>query len=177
MSGIALLIFGFSILTLALLSTRGLGNASFQTKAPSDLTVLSWNTLGDAPGASTIAQLAISTDADIVVLPETSAATAKSVADTMNAAGHPDSTPGTRARPGVEGPDDLAAHLDASSATYVRDTAVGTTPALPSVVAVPADGTGPTIVAAHPVSPVAGRDEQLARRGWTGWRSAVPDRT
>ena len=174
-SGIALLVFGFSILTLALLSTRGLGNASFQTKASSDLTVLSWNTLGDAPGASAIAQLAISTDADIVVLPETSAAAAKSVADKMNAAGHPVQRL-ELALDQVSKARTTSLLISTRLGTYVRDTSVGTTPALPSVVAVPADGTGPTIVAAHPVSPVPGEmSNWRAGLDWLAKRCVGPN--
>jgi endonuclease/exonuclease/phosphatase family metal-dependent hydrolase len=50
---------------------------------------------------------------------------------------------------------------------YVRDESVGTTRTLPSLVAVPRDGTGPTIVAAHPVAPVPG--EMAAWRQGLSW--------
>ena len=41
------------------------------TTSASAVTVLSWNTLGDAPGAQEIADLAVAEGADVVTLPET----------------------------------------------------------------------------------------------------------
>jgi hypothetical protein len=77
---VALLVLVFCAVTVAVLATRGFGDPAFQTRAPGDVTVLSWNTLGDAPGAEQIAGLAAEVEADIVVLPETSAETAETSA-------------------------------------------------------------------------------------------------
>src|SRR5690242_13197667 len=41
---IAVLLLAFSAVTVAVLATRGFGDPAMQTKAPADLTVLSWNT-------------------------------------------------------------------------------------------------------------------------------------
>jgi endonuclease/exonuclease/phosphatase (EEP) superfamily protein YafD len=155
---VALVLLVFCAVTAAVLATRGLGNPSFETKAPADLTVLSWNTLGDAPGAEAIASLAEEVDADIVVLPETSAETAEIVAAILTDAGHPmqaihlslDEISKART---------TALLVSVELGEYVRDDSVGTTETLPSLVARPADGTGPTIVAAHPVAPVPGEME------------------
>jgi endonuclease/exonuclease/phosphatase (EEP) superfamily protein YafD len=152
---LGVLLLAFSVLTVLVLSTRGFGNPSMQKKADADITVLSWNTLGDAPGADEIAALALKVDADVVVLPETSVETADIVKAIMTDAGH--------------GMQQLHLSLDEISkarttsvlistamGTYVLDDSAGTTEVLPSVIAVPTDGTGPTIVAAHPISPVPG---------------------
>ncbi len=152
---LALLLLAFAGVSGAVLATRGTTTDGFQTKAANDLTVLSWNTLGDAPGAAEIARLAITQKADIVVLPETSEATARAVADTMTAAG-------IRMQLLTLSYDQVAkAHttsllLSTKLGTYRRDDTQGSTKTLPSVLAVPSDGTGPTIVAAHPVAPVEG---------------------
>ena len=50
--------------------------------------VLSWNTLGDAPGAETIAGLALEVDADVVALPETSHEAGEQVRALLAASGH-----------------------------------------------------------------------------------------
>ena len=75
-ASVALLLLAFTGVTAAVLATRGATPAGFQTKADADLTVLSWNTLGDSPGAAEIAKLALAQHADIITPPETSGATA-----------------------------------------------------------------------------------------------------
>jgi endonuclease/exonuclease/phosphatase (EEP) superfamily protein YafD len=162
----ALLLLVFCAISVAVLATRGFGGGAFQTTAPGDVVVLSWNTLGDAPGAETIAELAREVEADVVVLPETSAETAGIVAAILTEAGRPMQ----------------AIHLsldDISKARttsllisdelgeYRREDSAGTTETLPSVVAVPVDGTGPRLVAAHPVAPIPG--EMAAWRQGLQW--------
>ncbi|HEY4225508.1 MAG TPA: endonuclease/exonuclease/phosphatase family protein [Pseudolysinimonas sp.] len=152
---LALLLLLFAGVSAAVIATRGTTPAGFQTKAAADLTVLSWNTLGDAPGAAEIAKLALAQHADIVALPETSAATADAVTELMTQAGSP------MQRLSVSFDQVAKAHttsllISTQLGSYVRDDSHGTTLTLPSVVAVPADGDGPTIVAAHPVAPVPG---------------------
>jgi endonuclease/exonuclease/phosphatase (EEP) superfamily protein YafD len=162
--GVALLLLLFAGIQLAVLSTRGAGNLAFETKAPGDLTVLSWNTLGDAPPVQTTVDLVVAQDADIVVLPETSEEYATEVADLLGAAGVPmqliplsyDQISKARSTM-VLISDDLG--------EYARDESRGGTETLPSVVAVPVDGTGPTIVGAHPVAPVPGE--------MAGWRQGL----
>jgi endonuclease/exonuclease/phosphatase (EEP) superfamily protein YafD len=151
----ALLLIVFCAVSVAVLATRGFGGGGFQTAAPGDLTVLSWNTLGDAPGAEAIAELATEVEADVVVLPETSAETAGIVAAILTEGGRPMQALHLSL-------DDISKARTTSLLVstelgeYVRDDSAGTTETLPSLVAVPADGTGPVIVAAHPVSPVPG---------------------
>lgn len=154
-ASVALLLLAFTGVTAAVLATRGATPAGFQTKADADLTVLSWNTLGDSPGAAEIAKLALAEHADVVALPETSAATADAVAQLMAQAGSPmhelhvsfDQISKSRT---------TSLLLSAKLGAYRLDTGHGSTATLPSVLAVPVDGDGPTIVAVHPVSPVPG---------------------
>ncbi|MDP9028345.1 MAG: endonuclease/exonuclease/phosphatase family protein [Actinomycetota bacterium] len=161
---LALLLLAFAGVSAAVLATRGMTPAGFQTKAAHDLTVLSWNTFGDAPGAAEIARLAVEQKADIVALPETSEATARAVLDRMGQAG-------IRMQLLTLSYDRVAkAHttsllISTKLGTYRRDDSQGSTKTLPSVLAVPADGSGPTIVAAHPVAPVEGE--------MSNWRSGL----
>jgi endonuclease/exonuclease/phosphatase (EEP) superfamily protein YafD len=152
---LALLLLVFTGVTAAVLATRGATPAGFQTKADADLTVLSWNTLGDSPGAAEIAKLAVAQHADIVVLPETSAETADAVAQQMAQSGSPmhelHVSFGQVAKSHT-----TSLLISAKLGAYRVDTGHGSTKTLPSVIAVPIDGDGPTIVAAHAVSPVPG---------------------
>src|SRR5690606_12032960 len=65
-ASLALVLVLFIGLNGAATANRGLGPGTFETTAPGDLTVLTWNTLGDSPSAEHIAQLILETDADIV---------------------------------------------------------------------------------------------------------------
>src|ERR1700712_749789 len=150
---IAVMLLVFAGVSAAVLAVRGTTPGGFQTKAQNDLTVLSWNTLGDAPGAAEIARLAVEQHADIVVLPETSFATAREVGVLMSDDGV------TMQVLNLSFDEVSKAHstsllVATKLGEYRRDDSHGTTKTLPSVVAVPVDGTGPTIVAAHPPAPI-----------------------
>ena len=152
--GLVLLV--FVAVSAAVLATRGFGDTSFQKKGPADITVLSWNTLGDTPGAEAIAKLALDTGADVVSLPETTSETAIAVAQLMKAQGkamwvhsqHYDLISKARST-------SLLMSVDLGQ--YSVDTDHRTTNVLPTVVAVPADGSGPTIIAVHAVAPIPGQ--------------------
>ena len=152
---IALLLLVFTGVSAAVLATRGATPGGFQTKADADLTVLSWNTLGDAPGAAEIAKLALAQHADIVTLPETSVATADAVAQLMTQAGSPMHELHVSFDQ-VAKSHTTSVLISTALGAYRVDSGQGSTKTLPSVVAVPVDGDGPTIVAAHAVSPVPG---------------------
>jgi endonuclease/exonuclease/phosphatase (EEP) superfamily protein YafD len=162
----ALLLIVFCAISVAVLATRGFGGGAFQTAAPRDVIVLSWNTLGDVPGVETIAQLADEVDADVVVLPETSAETAGIIAAILTSGGRPmqalhlslDEISKART---------TSLLISTDLGEYRRDDSAGTTETLPSLLAVPVDGSGPTIIAAHPVAPVPG--EMAAWRQGLRW--------
>lgn len=149
--GLVLLV--FAALSAAVLATRGFGDTSFQKMSAADVTVLSWNTLGDAPGAEAIAKLALDTGADVVSLPETTSETAIAVAQLMKAGGRPMWVHSQHY--------DLISKARSTSlltsvelGEYAVDTDHRTTNVLPTVVAVPVDGSGPTIIAVHAVAPI-----------------------
>ena len=158
-ASLALLLLVFAAVTLGVLTMRGLGNPSMPTKAPDELTVLSWNTLGDAPGARAIADLVIEQDADVVVASRDEHRDRGGGGRSLLAAeGRADAAAGGRVR--ARSPRRRSTSLLISTSKlgeYAVDDSVGNTRTIPSVVAVPVDGSGPTIVAAHPVAPVPGK--------------------
>ncbi|MGY4860045.1 endonuclease/exonuclease/phosphatase family protein [Cryobacterium sp. AP23] len=129
------------------------------TAAPaSSITVLSWNTLGDAPGAAAIAALAVAEDADVLTLPETTEETGVLIAEALRAAGRPmwvhtvsfDLISKARSTTLLISPD-LGDYTVTSAAGSGPP---GNTNVLPTVVATPVDGAGPTIIAVHAVAPI-----------------------
>jgi endonuclease/exonuclease/phosphatase (EEP) superfamily protein YafD len=149
---------------VALLLSRGIGTDTLPAKGAKSIRVLTWNTAGAATSAQTIAQTAVAMDADIVTLPETTIETGEKVALAMRAMNHRMWAYHTQY--GEHG-------WDASSTTLLISPRLGDysvvassvngstgTSTVPSVVAMPVDGKGPVVVAAHAVAP---RAEYLAR--------------
>jgi endonuclease/exonuclease/phosphatase (EEP) superfamily protein YafD len=153
-ASLGVLLLAFVLVNAAVLSTRGFGDTAFETPADSDVTVLSWNTLGDAPGAEAVAALALDSGADIVTLPETSEEMAFDIAAAMKAAGRP-MWLHTTAYDQVSKARSTSVLWSADLGTYSVDETSGSTSTLPSVVMRPDDGDGPVIVSVHPVAPLA----------------------
>lgn len=154
-ASLAVVALAFSALSLVVLATRGFGSPEFETKAESDVTVLSWNTLGDAPGASTIAELALLNDADVVTLPETTRELGFEIAQLMADANRP-MWVHTVAYDEISKSRSTTILISVDLGEYDVDLSTRTTSTLPSVVAVPQDGEGPTFIAVHAVAPVRG---------------------
>lgn len=161
---LALLLLVFVGVSAAVLATRGATPAGFQTKASGDLTVVSWNTLGDAPGAAGIAELALDQKADVIALPETSAETAAAVQGLLRQSGMPMQLL-FLSYDKVAKAHTTSLLVSTKLGEYRLDHGQGSTATLPSVLAVPVDGSGPTIIAAHPVAPVPGE--------MANWRSGL----
>lgn len=165
-ASIAVLLVVFALLNTVVLASRGLGSMAFETAAPRSITVLAWNTLGDAPGAEAIAQLAIETAADVVALPETTAATGQAVADAMAAAGTPMQS-FTVSFDQISKARSTTLLISEELGTYVVDQAEPNSLVLPTVIARPADGEGPTIMGVHLVAPIPGEfDNWVADLDW-----------
>lgn len=154
-ASLAVVALAFSALSLVVLATRGFGSPGFETKAEGDVTVLSWNTLGDAPGAGTIAELTLLNDADVVTLPETTRELGLEIAQLMSDANHP-MWVHTLAYDEVSKSRSTTILISAELGEYDVDLSTRTTSTLPSLVAVPQDGDGPTFVAVHAVAPIRG---------------------
>ncbi|TFD68855.1 endonuclease/exonuclease/phosphatase family protein [Cryobacterium ruanii] len=152
----------FAVANVGILASRGV-SARVNTAPNSEVdagsvTVLSWNTLGDAPGATVIAAQAVAQNADVVTLPETTEETGILIAEAMRDAGRP-MWVHTLAFDLVSKARSTTLLISPDLGDYVVSNAAGSGPpgntnVLPTVVAKPADGTGPTIVAVHAVAPI-----------------------
>jgi len=153
-SSAAVLLLVFAAVQAGIVGVRGIGRDDFSEPVPTDVTVLAWNTLGGAPGAERIAQVALEQQADVVSLPETDAETTAAVVALMAEQGR------VMWSHTVDGRAPTSILVDTALGPYQAATAedgttpLDPTPGMPTIVAVPASGTGPTFVAAHPISPV-----------------------
>lgn len=141
------------LLNAAVLAGRGAAPTAIEESGPGSVTVLAWNTLGEEPGLETLADLAAETGADVIALPETTLDYAERLAVLLGERGAP------MQALAVSFDDVARAHstsllISEGLGAYRVDHAAGSTSVLPSVVAVPVDGEGPTIAAVHPVAPV-----------------------
>ncbi|MDJ0348979.1 endonuclease/exonuclease/phosphatase family protein [Cryobacterium sp. PH29-G1] len=160
----------FAVANVGILTSRGFTAGTETAGSPSasvpadtepgsgSITVLSWNTLGDAPGAAVIAQLAVAQNADVVTLPETTEETGVRIAEAMRDAGRP-MWVHTLAFDLVSKARSTTLLISPDLGEYAVSNAAGSGPpgntnVLPTVVAQPVDGNGPTIVAVHAVAPI-----------------------
>ena len=151
LSAFALLLV-FCLAGVAILATRGFGSTAFAAETDGSVTVVEWNTLGGAAGATAIAKLAIDSGADIVSLPETNEDVANAVAAAMLSSGHP-MTVNTLAFNRIAQAKSTSVLIATRLGTYHQDTAIGSTSTVPTVVLRPDTGTGPVIVGVHAVAP------------------------
>lgn len=152
-ASLALVLVIFVGINAAIIANRGLGNGGFETKGPHDLTVLTWNTLGDSPSAAEVAQLILDTDADIVALPETTRQHAADIAEILGRNGHP-MWAHTYARDEISKARSTSLLTSAELGTYTFRTDSTPTRQFPTIVARPDSGQGPTIIAVHAVAPI-----------------------
>lgn len=132
---------------------RGTTAAVPATGAPEAVRVLAWNTLGNEPGSPTIAQLALDYDADVLMLPETTLDMGLEIAGLLGEQGRPMWVLSSTPAPGYRAAETtLLVSAELGEYEVVDD--YGDTSVLASVVADPVDGTGPRLIAAHPVAPV-----------------------
>jgi len=125
------------------------------------VTVLSWNTLGEAPSAEDVADLIVETAADVAALPESTWEYASELVAILASRGVV-MQPFTSAYDTISKSRSTTILVSAELGEYRADTSAPTTSVLPSVVAAPVDGDGPTFVGVHAVAPVEG--------DMAGWR-------
>ncbi|MFE1663800.1 endonuclease/exonuclease/phosphatase family protein [Microbacterium sp. P02] len=141
----------------AILVTRGLGADALPAKTDASVRVMTWNTAGSATSPDAVAKIAVAMDADIVTLPETTIETGEQVALAMRDLGH--RMWAFHAEYGTDGWDARSTTLlispDLGDYAVIQSSADGTsnTSTVPSAVAMPTDGDGPIVVAAHAVAP------------------------
>lgn len=170
-AGIAIVLGAASVANGAILVARGGEDAMDD----GDLTVVAWNTQGGAASPESIAELVREADAHIVSLPETNEYAAAEAAALLAADGRVMSaftTYGERGDSQVP----TSVLISDSLGEYRLDPAAGSTPSLPSAVWESVDGSGPRIVAAHPIPPFPGTMGDW-RRGlaWVADQCDAPD--
>lgn len=150
-----------------ILMLRGTGGDGLPEKTATSLRIMTWNTAGSATDPQLIAQTAIAMRADVVSLPETTIEAGEAVAVAMRELGSPmwahhEAYPGWAANSTT-----LLISPALGDYAVVRSESGGTsnTTTVPSVVAMPVNGKGPTIVAAHAIAP---RPEDMEH-----WRSGL----
>jgi endonuclease/exonuclease/phosphatase family metal-dependent hydrolase len=142
----------FSLASAGILLSRGFGQSSAAAASTGDVTILEWNTKGDAPGAEGIARLALAQKADVVALPETTLITGKQVAVLMKAEGRP-MWVYSLAYDYISKSRSTTLLISSSLGAYTATTVSRTTSVLPTVIAKPKTSGAPTIIAVHAVAP------------------------
>lgn len=166
-ASLSVLLIAFVLVNAAVLSTRGFGgdpltNDETDEQQGSELTVLTWNTLGPATTPEAIAELALSTEADIVSLPETTIETATQAAVLMREGGQP-MWVNTLAYDLISPARSTSLLTSEELGQYDYDSLAPSTAVLPTMVASPRNGVGPTIVAVHAVAPLTGQFDNWKR--------------
>ncbi|MFH8250373.1 endonuclease/exonuclease/phosphatase family protein [Microbacterium sp. B2969] len=164
---IALIVGLAAIANTVVLVSRGTGTDTLPAKTDGAIRVMTWNTAGEATSPQSVAQIAVAMDADIVTLPETTIETGEQVALAMRDLGHP--MWAHHDEFGENGWDARSTTLlispDLGDYAVIESSVEGTTntSTVPSAVAMPVDGNGPIVVAAHAVAP---REEYMQH--WQG---------
>ncbi len=138
-----------------ILLARGAGGGSLPETSADAIRVMTWNTAGAATDPQLIAKTAIAMQADVVSLPETTIEAGEAVAIAMRGMGSPmwahhEAYPGWAANSTT-----LLISPSLGDYSVIESTSgdASGTATVPTVVAMPVSGSGPTIVAAHAVAP------------------------
>ncbi|MBF0671587.1 MAG: endonuclease/exonuclease/phosphatase family protein [Salinibacterium sp.] len=158
-ASLTVLLLAFAAVSGAVLGTRGFGPGDSidpAQRAADSVTVMAWNTLGPATEAVDVASLALEVEADVVVLPETREEDAIAAALLMREAGQPMWVL-TSAYDRISPARSTSMLVSVSLGEYRFEPDARTTSVLPTLVATPVDGEGPTLVAVHAVAPIQGQ--------------------
>ncbi|MFB2580929.1 endonuclease/exonuclease/phosphatase family protein [Herbiconiux sp. P15] len=156
--GLAAIALLAGVANVAVLAGRGFGSEARPSAAAesvdpaTSIRVLTWNTY-DTVTPDEIARVALAQSSTVLTLPETSRTTAEAVARVMDAAGRPMQVFAAE-RGDPSGTPPTALLVSEELGDYEVTDELGDTGRMPSVVARPADGTGPVLVAAHPMPPL-----------------------
>ncbi len=152
LSPIAVLLLAFVVFQVVAVGSRGLVATALPEPKDGTVTVLAWNTKGDAVAATELAGLVEETKAEVVSLPETTGAYARQVRALLQADGAKWQV-FTEAYDTISPARSTSLLISDRLGRYTVNNTKPTTGRLPTVVAIPADGEGPTILAVHAVSP------------------------
>lgn len=177
--------FAASILIVALLGAvatgaigamRGFGTGALPAKTDDSVRVLTWNTAGEAVSAETIADAIVAQEVDVVTLPETAESVGERIAVMLRDQGRPMWVHHVRFGNVDNGPQAwettilISPELGDYSVIASSEDGSSNTGSVPSAVAMPVSGDGPTIVAVHAVAP-----RIQAMEGWQSDLSWIAD--
>lgn len=151
---LSILLLVFVVANSGILATRGFDNFDFVAKNKGDITVMAWNTMGSSSPLA-IAEMAMSTEADIIALPETTQQSANSVKEILDGSGRR-MTLLTNAFDGEYVARSTALLISEDLGEYALALDVGDSGTSPSLVAVPTSTKSPVVVAAHLTPPSPG---------------------
>jgi endonuclease/exonuclease/phosphatase (EEP) superfamily protein YafD len=152
---LALLLLAFAVAEGGILLSRGIGAPDVPVAQRNDVTVLSWNTLGDSVPAQVIADVATQNHATVLALPETTADRARQVARLLAANGSDYAVFSVSQQAGIPSRS-TSLLISTSLGAYKQVTDLGDTRGVPSIVADPSAGqNAPRIVAVHTTAPYA----------------------
>ncbi|MFC4223377.1 endonuclease/exonuclease/phosphatase family protein [Lysinibacter cavernae] len=155
LSALIVILMLFTIANTAIIVTRGAGNTAFAEPAPTDITVGSWNTLGDSVDADDIAAFAVDNNLRVLSLPETTEVISNQVAARIAALGGPTMAVHHVAFDSVYRARSTGLLIDVSIGNYAITESKTEGTSLPSFVATPTSDTAlPTIVAVHAIAPM-----------------------
>jgi endonuclease/exonuclease/phosphatase (EEP) superfamily protein YafD len=150
---LALLLVAFAAAEAGVLVVRGVGAPDVPVVQTNDVTLLSWNTLGDSVPAQVIARVAQENRATVLALPETTAGRARQVAGLLADEGAHYSVFAVSQQAGIPARS-TSVLVSESLGRYEKVTDLGDTVGVPSVVLDPASGqNAPRIVAVHTTAP------------------------
>lgn len=135
-------------LNFAIMASRGFATHEVRSDRTGDLTVFTWNMLRDGPDPGLVADFALEHGVDVLSLSETSPDAAHEIQRLMEDAGR---SMQVFMNTFDERSESHSTVLLVSRVLgeYAVDDSVGSTLSVPSVVAKPVDGVGPTLIAAH----------------------------
>ena len=174
-AGLAIVGLAFVIANVAIITTRGAVGGDLPTPGPGAITVLAWNTFGEAPPAQDVIDLIETTGADVVSLPETAYDRGAEIVAALAANGI-QMQQLTFAYDTVAKTNSTTLLVSVDLGAYTADTVTKTTLGPPSLVATPVDGAGPVIAAVHTTRPgVQDPAQWAADLRWVATLCTTPD--
>jgi endonuclease/exonuclease/phosphatase (EEP) superfamily protein YafD len=137
---------------LWIMSNRGFEVSTMSVDA-TDLTVFVWNVYRDGPDPALIADFALTNGVDVIALLEVGPSTVNQIAGSMGQAGRPMQA-FTLSFHQPQSPRYTALLISETLGEYAQDFTLGSTVRVPSVVAQPKNGSGPTLIAGHAAPPL-----------------------
>ncbi|OJX62276.1 MAG: hypothetical protein BGO95_08050 [Micrococcales bacterium 73-13] len=175
LAGLAIVTLAFVVAHVVVIANRGALGAALPAPAPGAVTVLAWNTFGEAPSAEDVVDLIEETGADIVSLPETGYDRGAELVAELAARGI-EMQQLTFAYDTIAKTNSTTLLVRTSLGPYTADTTTPTTLGPPSLVATPVDGDGPVIAAVHTTRPGASDTSRWrADLRWLAELCAEPD--